>query len=122
MSLSKSQKRELRSWLSANGVQFPERVLGNPVDAEAAWRDYQAERDNAVSPTPTASAGPPEPSSRVLRRGRGKGRGPVAVPYTMRLAPDLRASLDERAKLEARPSSEVVRLALQAYLATPFRH
>lgn len=126
--LTKSQKRELRSWLSKSGFDGrPELLLSNPEHAWVAWMDYQASRGLTV-PALDAPAAPAAPvhspaAERVQRRGRGRGPGRVSAGelYSIRLAPALLASLRDRAQAEARPSSEIVRLALRAYLATPSR-
>lgn len=127
--LTKSQKRELRSWLSKSGFDGrPELLLSNPEHAWAAWMDYQASKgiampalDVPVAPVAPVAPAPAPSVERVVRRGRGFGKVPAGELYSIRLAPALLASLRDRAQAEARPSSEIVRLALLAYLATPSR-
>lgn len=126
--LTKSQKRELRSWLSKSGFDGrPELLLSNPEHAWAAWMDYQASKGIAMPAlnapvTPVAPAPAPAPFvERVVRRGRGSGKVPAGELYSIRLSPALLASLRDRALAEARPLSEIIRLALRAYLATPSR-
>lgn len=117
--LSKAQKKELRAWLSAGGVQYPERVLVNHSETAAAWKDYQeAIGKPVVDPAPDISTSFNSPKT-AIRRGRGKGLVPARVLYSLRLPADLRGALEDRARLEDRPSSEIVRLALHAYLLKP---
>jgi hypothetical protein len=49
-------------------------------------------------------------------RGRPLIGSAPAKPFPVRLDPDLRAALDERAEHDGRPASEVVREALRQYL------
>ena len=91
--------------------------------------DYQASKGIAMPAlnapvTPVAPAPAPAPApfvERVVRRGRGSGKVPAGELYSIRLSPALLASLRDRALAEARPLSEIIRLALRAYLATPSR-
>lgn len=55
--------------------------------------------------------------SRIRVRGRPRMGSAPAKSFPVRLDPDLRAALDERAAEEDRPASEVVREALRRYLA-----
>jgi len=57
----------------------------------------------------------------ILRRRPGRptiGSGPAKV-ESVRLDPELREALDRRARRDSEPTSEVIRKALRAYLATP---
>jgi predicted DNA-binding protein len=49
-------------------------------------------------------------------RGRPRMGAAPAKSFPVRLDPDLRAALDERAEHDGRPASEVVREALRRYL------
>lgn len=55
--------------------------------------------------------------TRIRARGRPRMGSAPAKSFPVRLDPDLRAALDERAAEEDRPASEVVREALRRYLA-----
>lgn len=55
--------------------------------------------------------------SRIRVRGRPRMGSAPAKSFPVRLDPDLRAALDERAAEEERPAAEVVRDALRRYLA-----
>lgn len=55
--------------------------------------------------------------SRIRVRGRPRMGSAPAKAFPVRLDPDLRAALNERAAEEERPASEVVREALRRYLA-----
>lgn len=50
-------------------------------------------------------------------RGRPRMGTAAAKSFPVRLDPDLRAALDERAVTEERPAAEIVREALRRYLA-----
>lgn len=69
-----------------------------------------------VSEPVPVEVSPPEVQK---KQARGAGKVPAGELYSVRLAPSLMVALRSRAASEARPVSEVVRLALQAYLATP---
>jgi predicted DNA-binding protein len=49
-------------------------------------------------------------------RGRPRMGAAPAKSFPVRLDPDLRAALDERAEHDGRPASEVIREALRQYL------
>ena len=120
--LTKSQKRAFRIYLEGRDFN-PDYVFSNPGMLKSYWKDYQETLLGPSAPlkvdTPTPA--PPLAVERVARRRRGPGKAPAGNLYSIRLAPALLASLRSRAQAEARPSSEIVRLALQAYLATPSR-
>lgn len=120
--LTKSQKRAFRSYLEDRDIN-PDFVFSNPRELKSYWNEYQQTLVESSAPpkadTPLPALAPA--AERVGRRGRGPGKVPAGDLYSIRLTPALLASLRERAQAEARPSSEIVRLALQAYLATPSR-
>jgi hypothetical protein len=113
--LTKSQKRAFRIYLEGRDFN-PDYVFSN-------WKEYQETLSGPSAPRKVDTPAPALPLAveRVVRRGRGPGKAPAGNLYSIRLAPALLASLRSRAQAEARPSSEIVRLALQAYLATPSR-
>lgn len=116
--LTKSQKRELRSWLSKSGFDGrPELLLSNPEHAWAAWLDYQQSLGKPVPSLP-APVPAPVPASPVQRgKGqRGKAKVPAGELYSVRLPPDLLAQYRELASREQRPVAQVIRLAMLAYL------
>lgn len=129
--LSKSQKRELRAWLSKTGVQYPDRVLLDPNQALTAWSDYQAskvenpaELVELVSPvlSPALSAAPvpakvPAEVPAVLKHGRGPGRRSAGDLYSVRLPPDLLHEYRMLSLVEDCSVSTLVRKAMRAYLA-----
>lgn len=116
--LSKSQRRELRSWLSRMHLdKNPDLLLSRPEHAWAAWMDYQASKGIVVPAfsSPVASSDPVELSV-LPRRSRGKGKVPAGELYSVRLPPDLLVALRNRAGREERPVSQIVRMALKSYL------
>lgn len=54
--------------------------------------------------------------SKLRPRGRPRMGTAAAKSFPVRLDPDLRAALDQRAEHDGRPASEVVREALRRYL------
>lgn len=123
--LSKSQKRELRSWLSRMHLdKNPELLLSRPEHAWAAWMDYQASKGIVVpafsspvaSSKPVVASSDPVELSVLPRRSRGKGKVPAGELYSVRLPPDLLVALRNRAGREERPVSQIVRMALKSYL------
>lgn len=50
-------------------------------------------------------------------RGRPRMGAAPAKSFPVRLDPDLRAALDERAEQDGRPAAEIVRTALREFLA-----
>lgn len=56
-------------------------------------------------------------SSRMRPRGRPRMGSAPAKAFPVRLDPDLRQSLDQRAAEEEKPAAEIVRAALREYLA-----
>jgi len=128
--LSKSQKRELRAWLSKTDVQYPDRVLLDPDQALTAWSDYQASKlENSAKPVELVLPVPPVPPvppvlaevSTVLKRGcgpggRGPGRRPAGDLYSVRLPPDLLHEYRMLSLAEDCSVSVLVRKALRAYL------
>lgn len=74
---------------------------------------------NASKPAVASPAVEVSPPKVQKKQARGLGKVPAGELYSVRLAPSLMVALRSRAASEARPVSEVVRLALQAYLATP---
>lgn len=120
--LTKSQKRAFRIYLEGRDFN-PDYVFSNPDMFKSYWKEYQETLSGPSAPRKVDTPAPALPLAveRVVRRGRGPGKAPAGNLYSIRLAPALLASLRSRAQAEARPSSEIVRLALQAYLATPSR-
>lgn len=116
--LTKSQKRELRSWLSKSGFDGrPELLLSNPEYAWAAWLDYQ---QSLGKPVPSLPAPAPIPVvASPVQRGkgqRGKAKVPAGELYSVRLPPDLLARYRDLAFREQRSVAQVIRLAMLAYL------
>lgn len=54
--------------------------------------------------------------NKLRPRGRPRMGAAPAKSFPVRLDPDLRAALDERAEHDGRPASEIVREALRRYL------
>ena len=54
--------------------------------------------------------------SKLRPRGRPRMGTAAAKSFPVRLDPDLRAALDQRAEHDVRPASEVIREALRRYL------
>lgn len=60
-----------------------------------------------------------EPAVHVRRRGRPPLGSSAAQPMRLRLEPELRQAVTERAQAEGTNDSEIVRRALRQYLAWP---
>lgn len=139
--------RSLRRLLAAEGrslAEIDDLLAGPPARVVAEWDRFQsmprAERDrlyarfaalrneqrrsrkyerSAVLPIPISesSSESVRPASEPVRPGRGPGRAPAGVPFSLVIPPDLLDRLRQRAYSDQRSVAGILRLAAEAYLA-----
>ena len=105
-------------------------ILGDYQRAFEAYDHFynhmtKADRDRlftAVSKKSPLLAKPaPVVPAETAKRGRGVGKVPASESFTLVIPPDLLARYRDLAQSEQRSVAQLIRLAMQAYLATPSR-
>lgn len=128
--LTEKRLRALRRLMKADGVAVDEinRVLSSPETAIQAYSRYYVEatkldRDRLFSAaskkSPLLAKSVPVVSAETAKRGRGAGKVLAGESFTLVVPPDLLAKYRDLASSEQRSVAQLVRLAMQAYLATP---
>lgn len=130
--LTEKRARALRRLLRADGAppDAINHILGDYHRAFEAYNHFyndmtKADRDRLFSAaskkSPLVDKPVPVSAAETVKRGRGAGKVPAGESFTLVISPDLLARYRELAKSEQRSVAQLIRLAMQAYLATPSR-
>ena len=83
-----------------------------PPDPEIDTVSYRAQ------PVPEAEEPRPKPRRKPRRKATRRGKATASVQFSMRVSPTWKARLEDYAELRGLNASELVRVALSAYLDT----